>query len=106
MRYQRDKVNDFMYSSDHWASIYQQFLNPSQEMMDKCKRAFDAALAYEKNCAAKYDYPDWMQVPSRPPKKGESMADFACRYGTTTQEMKECWQQVERALLDEKNAVR
>jgi len=71
---------------------------PSQESIDKYERAFNARLAYEKNCIAKYDYPDWMKKPSKPPIKGERMEDFACRFGTTIQEMKDVEMQVERAL--------
>ena len=71
---------------------------PSQESIDKYERAFNARLAYEKNCIAKYDYPDWMIKPSKPPIKGERMEDFADRFGTTIQEMKECTPAVERAL--------
>lgn len=71
---------------------------PSQESIDKYERAFKARLAYEKNCIAKYDYPDWMHKPSKPPIKGERMEDFACRFGTTIQEMKDVEMQVERAL--------
>ena len=71
---------------------------PSQESIDKYERAFNARLAYEKNCIAKYDYPDWMCKLSKPPIKGERMEDFACKFGTTIQEMKDCEMQVERAL--------
>ena len=71
---------------------------PSQESIDKYERAFNARLAYEKNCISKYDYPDWMGKPSKPPIKGERMEDFACRFGTTIQEMKDVEIQVERAL--------
>ncbi len=71
---------------------------PSQESIDKYERAFNARLAYEKNCIAKYDCPDWMHKPSKIPIKGERMEDFACRFGTTIQEMKDVEMQVERAL--------
>jgi hypothetical protein len=74
------------------------YRKPSQESIDKYERAFNARLAYEKNCIAKYDYPDWMREPSKPPIKGERMEDFACKFGTTIQEMKDCEIQVERAL--------
>lgn len=59
------------------------------------QRAFDAALAYEKNCRAKYDR---YNQPSLPIPKGEQMIDFAMRYGTTVQEMKKCEFQVEKIL--------
>jgi len=53
-------------------------------------RAFDARLAYEKNCIAKYDSPVGApQRPSRPPKKGDKMSDYAMRYGTSEKEMKD-----------------
>ena len=76
------------------------FAEPSKEWIESQERAFNAALAYEKNCIAKYDYVDMR--PSRPPKKGERMEDFACRYGTTVKEMKNQWRQVERALANER----
>ncbi len=59
------------------------------------KKAFDAALAYEKNCGAKYDR---YNQPSLPIPKGEQMSDFAAQYGTTVKEMKECEFQVEYVL--------
>ena len=70
------------------------------EFLEAQERAFNAALAYEKNCIAKYDYID--NRPSRPPKKGERMEDFAFKYGTTVKEMKNQWRQVERALTNER----
>lgn len=73
---------------------------PSKESIEKYERAFEARLAYEKNCIAKYDYPDWMIKPSRPPKKGERMSDFAMKYGTTIKEMKDVLPAVERALAN------
>jgi hypothetical protein len=72
------------------------FTKSSKELIEAQERAFNAALAYEKNCIAKYDYVDMR--PSRPPKKGERMEDFAFRYGTTVKEMKKQWRQVKRAL--------
>ena len=76
------------------------FAELSKEIIEAQERAFNAALAYEKNCIAKYDYID--NRPSRPPKKGERMSDFAMRYGTTIKEMKNQWRQVERALENER----
>ena len=69
---------------------------PSAEDLDKHKRAFDALLAYEKNCILKYDYPD--NRPSKPPKKGERMEDYARTFGVEIKDMKACWREVERAL--------
>lgn len=69
------------------------------EYREKAERAFNAAFAYEKNCIAKYDYVDMR--PSRPPKKGERMEDFAFKYGTTVNEMKNQCRQVEIALANE-----
>lgn len=71
------------------------------EHSDKYERAFNARLAYEKNCIAKYDYPDWMHKPSKPPIKGERMEDFARKFGTTIREMEDCEIQVDRALQNE-----
>lgn len=65
---------------------------------EKSERAFQALLAYEKNCIAKYDYPD--SRPSKPPIKGERMSDYAERYGTTIEEMKSHWRGVEYALAN------
>lgn len=76
----------------------QYLAKPSKESIEKYERAFEARLAYEKNCIAKYDYPDFMNKPSRPPKKGERIGDYAMRYGTTVKEMKDCLPAVERAL--------
>ena len=69
---------------------------PSAEDLDRHKRAFDALLAYEKNCILKYDYPD--NIPSRPPKKSERMEDYARTFGVEIKDMKACWREVERAL--------
>jgi len=49
------------------------------------ENAFNARLAYELNCEAKYDYPS---RPSRCPIKGERMIDYAERFETTLEEMK------------------
>jgi hypothetical protein len=67
------------------------------ELVEKIvyQKAFDAALAYEKNCRAKYDR--WNQT-SLPIPKGEQMIDFAMKYGTTVKEMKNCEFQVEQIL--------
>lgn len=70
----------------------------SQESIDRYERAFEARLAYEKNCIAKYDYPNWMCKPSRPSKKGETMLDYAIRFNTTVEEMKKCEREVDRFL--------
>lgn len=51
---------------------------PTKESIEKHERAFNAMMAYEKNCIAKYDYPD--NRPSKPPINGERMVDFACKY--------------------------
>ena len=77
------------------------FAKPSKESIEKYERAFEARLAYEKNCIDKYDYPDWMMKTSRPPKKGERMIDFAMRFNTTIEEMKACLPQVKRSLANE-----
>lgn len=64
--------------------------NPTYEV------AFNAMLAYEKNCIAKYDYLD--NRPSKIPIKGERIGDFAYSYGTTVKEMRNCEMQVEYTL--------
>ena len=66
------------------------------EIWDKQQRAFKALLEYELNCIAKYDYLD--DRPSKPPKKGETMFDYANKYGTTIEEMKKYWQEVENEI--------
>jgi hypothetical protein len=71
---------------------------PSAEMIAKQERAYNALLAYEKNCLkyeAKYIDPRMAKIP-----KGEMMGDFAMRYGTTIKEMKDQWQHVESALAN------
>lgn len=60
---------------------------------NKNEIAFQALLAYEKNCIIKYDYPD--NRPSKPPIKGDRMSDYAEKYGTTIEEMKNHWRGVE-----------
>lgn len=67
-----------------------------KETIEKQKRAFDAMLAYERNCILKYDYPD--NRPSKQPIMGERMIDFACRFKTTIEEMKQCGGEVERFI--------
>lgn len=74
----------------------------SKESIEKYERAFKARLDYEKNCIAKYDYPDWMKKPSKPIPRGERMEDFAFKHGADIKEMRkhelEC--AVERALAN------
>jgi len=74
----------------------EKYIRPSKEVIEAQEIAFNAALAYEKNCIEKYDYIDMR--PSRPPKKGDRMVDFANRYGTTVKEMKNQGRVVDRAL--------
>ena len=40
------------------------YAKPSRESIDKYERAFNAQLAYEKNCIAKYDYPEGCYISS------------------------------------------
>ena len=61
----------------------------------KADRAFWALFFYEINCISKYDIPG---RPSRIPAPGEKMSDFASRYGTTVDDMKRMWLQVERYM--------
>lgn len=63
------------------------------------KAAFDALVAYERNCIAKYDHP---VHPSRKPVEGERMEDFARQYGTTIDDMKKARNEVE-AFLENQN---
>jgi len=84
------------FEREKWESAYLQ--KPSAEMIEKQERAFNAALAYEKNCLkheAKCIDPRMAKIP-----KGEHMSDFAMRYGTTVKEMKDQWRQVESALAN------
>lgn len=57
--------------------------------------AFNARLAYEKNCIAKYDQP---QRPSKTPIEGERMIDYAYMFGCSVEEMKQVLPEVERHL--------
>jgi hypothetical protein len=59
------------------------------------QNAYDAALAYEKNCRAKYDR---FNMHSLPIPKGQQMSDFANQYGTTVEEMKKFECQIELYL--------
>ena len=65
-------------------------------MEDYIDTAFKARLAYEKNCILKYDYPD--NRPSRPPQPGDTMEDYARKFGTSIEEMKYVLPMVEREL--------
>jgi len=71
---------------------------PTKESIEKHDRAFNAMMAYEKNCIAKYDYQD--NRPSKPPIKGETMEAFACMYRTTIKEMKACGLYVDMELAN------
>lgn len=84
------------FEREKWEAAYLQ--KPSAEMIEKQERAYNALLAYEKNCLkheAKYINPQMAKIP-----KGERMNDFAMRYGTTIKEMKHQWRQVESALAN------
>ena len=84
------------FEREKWEAAYLQ--KPSAEMIEKQERAYNALLAYEKNCLkheAKYIDPRMAKIP-----KGEQMGDFAMRYGTTIKEMKDQWRQVESALAN------
>ena len=84
------------FEREEWEAAYLQ--KPSAEMIEKQERAYNALLAYEKNCLkyeAKYINPQMAKIP-----KGEHMSDFAMRYGTTIKEMKDQWRQVESALAN------
>lgn len=78
--FQRDEYNSY---------------KPSKETVEKNKRAYDAMMAYEKNCMSKYDRTG---KPSLMPQKGDTMLDFAGRYGTTISEMKKALPEVEYNL--------
>ena len=52
---------------DNKEFINKYFDEPSKEWIEAQDRAFNAALAYEKNCIEKYDYVDMRQ--SLPQKK-------------------------------------
>jgi len=65
------------------------------------ERAFNARMAYEKNCILKYDDPLGMRS-SKAPRKGERMKDFALLYGVSQQAMKNILPEVEKAIEREK----
>lgn len=69
-----------------------------EKLQKKGQKAFDARLAYEKNCIEKYDYPKYTGRPSQPPPKGERMEDYAMLHNTTVREMKEVELQVDEEL--------
>lgn len=62
------------------------------------RNAFRARLAYERRCAWRYDRPG---RPSLPIQKGDRMEDFAIKFGTTVQEMKDVLREVEKFMEDE-----
>ena len=57
--------------------------------------AFKARLEYERNCEAKYDQPNG---PSKCPKVGERLQDYAEKYGCTVDELKKVLPEVERYM--------
>ncbi len=61
------------------------------------ENAFNARLEYEKNCILKYDRPN---MPSRTPIKGERIEDYAHKFNTTVELMKEVLPSVENYLED------
>lgn len=67
----------------------------SFEISESQKAAFDALLAYERNCMARYDRHN---RPSVTPIPGERMEDYAVRFGTTIEEMKAARNEVEAFL--------
>ncbi len=69
---------------------------PNKEWVELQERSHTALLKYEISCILKYDRP--FPQPSRVPKKGDRMVDFAQKYGTTIQEMKKHWRSVEYEL--------
>jgi len=71
------------------------YCEPSQEAIEKQQRAFNAMLAYERNCIQKYDREN---LPSLPPKQGENMKDFAAKFDTTVEEMRRCEGEVEKCI--------
>lgn len=75
-----------------WEKIY----SFNEESANRVERAFNAALAYEKNCYLKYDDP--FNRPGRPIPPGETMKDFASRFGTTVEEMKQQERQVDAEI--------
>jgi len=64
-------------------------------MVEGRGEAFNARLAYERNCMAKYDRPN---RPSKTPPSGERMQDYAEMYGCTLEEMKRVLPEVERFI--------
>lgn len=57
--------------------------------------AFKARLEYERNCEAKYDQP---HGPSKCPRVGERLQDYAEKYGCTVDELIKVLPEVERYM--------
>ena len=68
----------------------------SLECKDR-ENAFNARMAYEKNCILKYDDPLGTR-PSKTPPRGERMKDYAVRYGVSEQSMRDILPDVEKAI--------
>ncbi len=70
---------------------------PSLSHIKNRHPAFLARLEYELNCMRKYDDPMGVK-PSKYPKKGERMKDYARKYKVTVEDMKRILPSVERYL--------
>ncbi|MBW1853130.1 MAG: hypothetical protein JRJ00_00355 [Deltaproteobacteria bacterium] len=65
------------------------------EWYKELDNAFNARLEYEMNCFRKYDRPN---MPSLTPIKGERMGDYARKFNTSIDLMKEVLPSVERHI--------
>lgn len=72
------------------------YLVDMSEWHYESEKAFNALLEYEINCQMKVDRP--FELPSKTPKRGERMEDFACWHGTTVKKMKNSWKAVEECI--------
>jgi len=72
------------------------YLVDMSEWRWESEKAFNALLEYEINCEMKYDRP--FGLPSKYPKQGERMVDFAYRHNTSVQRMKNQWRNVEEHI--------
>lgn len=76
----------------------QLYMGHPYEQPEDEKRAFNALMAYEKNCFIFYDRPG---KPSLTPRRGERIQDYALEYETTAEEMKKQRNAVEDQLKRE-----
>lgn len=91
-------IDSLLKKQSHKEFEEQYLCKPSKEQCEEYQKAFDAAVAYESNYRTKYEHPEGCYKYRKTPVRGETMYDFACRFGTTIKEMKKCEREVDNYL--------